>query len=141
MGRTQHRRRVEPTEEWEQLKLLCLWPEQRAYEEIRPLTLFGNSVAQRAAETGTPERTLYRRVGRFETEVEAGTGGLRAVGGAELFESSLRHDPPQRRLFALAELGEGGWLKVLRLEAYVSSAPRRPSGLQKTLFPHHEASG
>ena len=68
MGRTQRRRRVEPTDDWEQLALLCLWPEQRAYEEIRPLTLFGNSVAQRAAETGTPERTLYRKVGRFEEE-------------------------------------------------------------------------
>ena len=37
-----------------------------AYEEIRPLTLFGSSVAERAAETGIAERTLYRRVGRFE---------------------------------------------------------------------------
>jgi transposase len=68
MGRTQRRRRVEPTDDWEQLALLCLWPEQRAYEEIRPLTLFGNSVAQRAAETGSPERTLYRKVGRFEED-------------------------------------------------------------------------
>lgn len=29
------RRRVEPTDDWKQLKLLCLWPEQLAYEEIR----------------------------------------------------------------------------------------------------------
>lgn len=46
---TRRRRRVGPTDEWEQLALLCLWPEQRAYEEIRPLTLFGSSVAERRA--------------------------------------------------------------------------------------------
>ena len=35
------RRRVEPTDEWEQIELLCGWPEQRDYELIRPLVLFG----------------------------------------------------------------------------------------------------
>jgi hypothetical protein len=68
MDGRRRRTRVEPTEEWEQLALLCRWPEQLAYEEIRPLTLFGASVAERAGETGTAERTLYRRVGRFEAE-------------------------------------------------------------------------
>jgi hypothetical protein len=68
MDGRRRRTRVEPTEEWEQLALLCSWPEQLAYEEIRPLTLFGASVAERAGETGTAERTLYRRVGRFEAE-------------------------------------------------------------------------
>lgn len=62
------RRRIEPTDEWEQLALLCRWPEQLAYEEIRPLTLFGASVARRAGETGSAERTLYRKVARFEEE-------------------------------------------------------------------------
>ena len=33
------RRRVEPTERWEQIELLCAWPEQREYELIRPLVL------------------------------------------------------------------------------------------------------
>jgi hypothetical protein len=42
MGDAERRRgRVEPTDDWEQLKLLCAWPEQLAYEEIRPTTLFG----------------------------------------------------------------------------------------------------
>jgi len=40
MGGRRRRGRVEPTEEWEQLALLCRWPEQLAYEEI----LFGASV-------------------------------------------------------------------------------------------------
>ena len=42
------RRRVEPTEEWEQVGPLCLWPEQLNYEEIRPVTLFGLPVSERA---------------------------------------------------------------------------------------------
>jgi hypothetical protein len=32
------------------------------------VTLFGASVAERVGETGTPERTLYRRVERFERD-------------------------------------------------------------------------
>jgi hypothetical protein len=36
--------RVEPTDEWEQVELLCGWPEQRDYELIRPLVLFGISI-------------------------------------------------------------------------------------------------
>ena len=62
------RRRIDPTEEWKQLRLLCGWPEQLAYEELRPLVLFGASVAERSAETGCAERTLYRKVDRFERE-------------------------------------------------------------------------
>jgi putative transposase len=46
MGGRRRRRRIEPNEDWEQLALLCRWPEQLAYEEIRPLTLFGRSVAR-----------------------------------------------------------------------------------------------
>jgi transposase len=91
MGSTARRRRVEPTDDWEQLALLCLWPEQRAYEEIRPLTLFGSSVAERASETGTPERTLYRRVGRFEAE------GMEALFGSEGARRK-RLPPAMRRL-------------------------------------------
>jgi transposase len=83
------RSRVEPTEDWEQLKLLCRWPEQLAYEEIRPLTLFGASVAERARETGAAERTLYRRVGRFEEE------GMESLFGAET--ARRRRLPPALR--------------------------------------------
>jgi putative transposase len=89
MGGRRRRSRVEPTEEWEQLALLCKWPEQLAYEEIRPLTLFGVSVAERARETGTPERTLYRRVGRFEEE------GVESLFGAET--ARRRKLPPSMR--------------------------------------------
>lgn len=60
------RRRVEPTEDWGQLKLLLNWPEQIEYERIRPVVVFGSSMAERAEETGTPERTLYRRADNFD---------------------------------------------------------------------------
>ena len=38
MGRRK-RRRVDPTDDWQQLELLCVWEEQREYERIRPLAL------------------------------------------------------------------------------------------------------
>jgi hypothetical protein len=41
MESSQRRRSVEPTDEWEQIELLCGWPEQRDYELIRPMVLFG----------------------------------------------------------------------------------------------------
>jgi putative transposase len=85
------RRRVEPTDDWEQLKLMCKWPEQVRYEEIRPLALFGSSVVERAEETGTSERTLYRRVDRFEAE------GMESLFGAEATKHR-RLPPAFRRL-------------------------------------------
>jgi hypothetical protein len=67
MGRSKSPK-AEPTDEWELLLPLFSWPEQRAYEELRPLVLFGGSVPERARETGTPERTMYRRIERFKTD-------------------------------------------------------------------------
>jgi len=65
MGRRK-RRRVERTEDWEHLELLCVHDEQVEYERIRPLVLFGEPVPERAEQTGTSERTLYRRIAAFE---------------------------------------------------------------------------
>jgi putative transposase len=67
MGRSK-RRKVEPTDDWELLLPLFEWPEQQAYEEIRPMVLFGSPVTERARETGTPKRTMYRRIERFERD-------------------------------------------------------------------------
>jgi transposase len=67
MGRRK-RRRVDLTDEWEQLELLCVWDEQVEYERIRPLVLFGEPVPERSARMGTPERTLYRKVAAFREE-------------------------------------------------------------------------
>ena len=64
-----HRRRpVEPTDDWQQLQLLAQFPEQLTYELLRPVVLFGLSPAERARQTGAPQRTLYRQAARFETE-------------------------------------------------------------------------
>jgi hypothetical protein len=80
MGAARRRRRVGPTDDWGQLELLCLWPEQRDYELIRPLVLFGSPAAERAGETGAAsERTLQCRARRFEAEgVESLFGSDRA---------------------------------------------------------------
>ena len=74
---------------------------------------------------------------RYEVEVEASTGRLRKVGRPRLFGTALALPQPLR-LFALDELGEGGWLKVMRLEGYAPGAPRGPSSLQQALFPYAE---
>jgi hypothetical protein len=62
-----------------------------AYEEIRPLTLFGASVSERARETVSAERTLYRRVGHFEGE------GMESLFGQETARR-CRLPPVMRRL-------------------------------------------
>jgi transposase len=67
LGR-ERRRKAKPTDDWQELLPLFEWPEQQAYEELRPMVLFGGSVAERVAETGTPERTMYRRIERFEKD-------------------------------------------------------------------------
>ena len=56
----------EPTDDWDQLRLWVSSPEQETCELLRPIVLFGRSPAVRAVETRTPERTLRRRVERFE---------------------------------------------------------------------------
>ena len=53
--------RVEPTDNWEQLKLVCGWLGQERYEEIRPLALFGSSVVQYAMEGDASSSTLHLR--------------------------------------------------------------------------------
>lgn len=90
MGGRRRRQRVEPTEEWEQIELLCGWPEQRDYELIRPLVLFGSLASERAQETGAAsERTLQRKTRRFEAE------GMESLFGSE--RARARRLPPAMR--------------------------------------------
>lgn len=77
MERKRRGKKVERTEDWEQLELLCMWEEQREYERFRPLVLFGESVPERAVETSISERTLYRRISGFEEN------GMRSLFGSE----------------------------------------------------------
>src|SRR5215203_5587408 len=82
--------RVEPTDEWEQVELLCGWPEQRDYELIRPLVLFGAPADGRSQETGASSgRTLRRKAARFEAE------GMESLFGSET--ARRRKLPPAMR--------------------------------------------
>ena len=54
-------------------------PEQETYELLRPIVLFGQPTGDRARETGVPERTLRRKVARFD-----------AIGMRSLFDRDRR---------------------------------------------------
>jgi hypothetical protein len=56
------------TEEWSQITQLCLWPEQRRYELLRPLVLYGDLPADRARETGVNERRLREQADQFDAK-------------------------------------------------------------------------
>lgn len=67
-----------------------------------------------------------------------GAGRLLEVRKPTLFETPFAAAQP--RLFGLAEtLGDGGWLKTLRLEDYAARSPRRPDMLQQVLFSYKDA--
>ena len=59
------RQRMEPTEQWEQLELHFTSPQQRQYELIRPVVLFGEPATERARATNTPQRTVARHAQQF----------------------------------------------------------------------------
>jgi putative transposase len=61
------RRELRPrTHEWQEIKQQTLWPEQEAYERLRPVVLFGETAASRAKEIGVSERTLHYQADQFE---------------------------------------------------------------------------
>jgi len=59
---------IDPTDDWHVLQTRFTWPEQRLYEFIRPVVLFGQTAAARAQDTGLPERTIYRQAERFAAQ-------------------------------------------------------------------------
>jgi hypothetical protein len=75
---------------------------------------------------------------RYALEFSATTGKPKGIARPVLFGKAIAL--PQPRLFGLEVLGEGVWLKALKLEDY---APRkaRPGSLQQSLLPYHEAGG
>jgi hypothetical protein len=81
---------------------------------------------------------------RYEVDYHPRRGGgffLEEVRRPELFETAYRQSWPQLRLFGLEEVLGDGWLKALRLEAYILRGRQRRSlqALQPTLFPYLEA--
>ena len=61
------RERRERTDNYHLILQWCRTPEQRLYEGIRPITLFGVLPAARAQETGLAESTLRRATAAFDT--------------------------------------------------------------------------
>ena len=112
-----------------------VWRRWRVYGE--------EGLAGREAAPWLREKTLTvehagEPLSRYSVEYSASTGKPRAVARPVLFGTALTL--PQPRLFALSALGEGGWLKTLRLEDYAPRRPR-PKALQQALFAYHEARG
>ena len=64
MGKSKKHR--SPSPEWKNLEAQCLWPEQIAYEIIRPCQLEKQSLKQRAVEVGLHPRTIARKLERFQ---------------------------------------------------------------------------
>ena len=113
----------------------AVWRRWRVYGE--------EGLAGREADLWLQERTLTLEhagepLSRYSVEFAAGTGQPRAVARLVLFGTTIPLHQPT--LFGLDSLGEGGWLKAVRLADY---APRRvrPGSLQQALFPDHEAWG
>jgi len=92
--RSQH----QPTDDWQQLRLLVNSPEQETYELLRPIVLFGRSSVARARETGVPERTLRRKAARF------GSAGMRSLFAPDDLPESDRRRLPLGIRKAIVEL-------------------------------------
>lgn len=58
---------------WMELQERLIWPEQIAYEEIRPVVAFDQPIKERAAEVGVSPKTLARHVEQF---IQYGLPGL-----------------------------------------------------------------
>ena len=101
------RQRIEATDNWQQLRLLAQFPEQRQYELLRSppavagTRLFGRSPAERVRQTGVPQRTLYRQVDRFGRE-----------GTASLFQPKV--ETPRTLTVTLKEPVIGSWIDANR---------------------------
>ena len=88
------RKQREHTEDWQTIKQYTLWPEQAAYELLRPVVLFGDPAIQRARETGEAKSTLDRKADAFE---ESGMVSLFATKPQKQPQESARSLPPDMR--------------------------------------------
>jgi putative transposase len=58
----------EHTEDWQTIQQYTLWPEQTAYELLRPVVLFGDPATKRSEETGEPRTSLERKADTFDEQ-------------------------------------------------------------------------
>ncbi len=117
------------------------------YVRFRDWRIYGEEgLAKREAAIWLHEKALTlehagQALSRYDVEYASGNpgeagGGLAAIRRPRLFENSFAL--AQLRLFGLDALGEGGWLKAMRLEGYAPRRPR-PEALQDVLFPYLDA--
>ena len=78
-----------------------------------------------------------RTLSRYDVSFSRGAATLESVTNPRLYATSYGTGQP--KLFALDSLGEGGWLKALKLAGYAARSRRRPEALQQTLFSYLEA--
>ncbi len=146
MNARRRRKRIVPTHEWQELLPLFTWPEQEEYERIRQPVLFGSSVAERAEETGVSERTLRRRMERFEAE---GMEGLfstekakrrRLPPGIRRLIVDLKVEYPPFKLNEIANISYVvfGRRPDVRTVRQVLSEEAWPLKLQRDYPPYHE---
>src|SRR5947208_11235604 len=84
----------EHTEDWQTIQQYTLWPEQTAYELLRPIVLFGDPATQREKETGEPRPTLERKADAFD---EQGMVSLFASRPRKQPQETARSLPPDMR--------------------------------------------
>src|SRR5438034_10898587 len=89
------RERRERTYDWQKIQQYTLWPEQQAYELLRPVVLFNESAAERARETNSAERTLQRKAEQFE---QHGMASLFPTEPASPSDTSRSLPPDMRQL-------------------------------------------
>ena len=77
---------------WREIEAKCLWDEQIAYEIVRPVLLFEQSVLARAAEVGVAPKTIQRTMRQF---VQFGIPGLVPTTGHRVDDK--RHLPLEVR--------------------------------------------
>jgi len=90
------RKRVqrEHTEDWQTIQQYTLWPEQTAYELLRPVVLFGDPAGKRAQETEAAESSLDRKADTFD---EQGMVSLFASKPRKQPQETARSLPPNMR--------------------------------------------
>ena len=91
-GMSNHRTKHAPSAAWQALQAQLLYPEQEAYEEIRPVITFGQEIKERAAEIGISPKTLSHKVDLFIQHGIPGLvpGGLRRADDRRQLPTELR---------------------------------------------------
>jgi putative transposase len=125
------RPRHQPTDDWDQLRLLIASPEQETYEQVRPIVLFGQSPTTRAHQTGVPERTLRRKAARFAAS------GMRSLFEADDLSKLDRRSLPLGIRQAILELKADypplGPFEIARICQYRFDRPVSHHTVQKVL--------